>query len=126
MNALEDEFRIDENRRYITGASGGGYGTWHFICKYPDRFAAAMPICGAGDPTLAKAVVNVPVWAFHGSVDRNVAVTGSRNMIEAIRSAGGNPRYNEFPGIGHNVWPEVAKTEGVLDWMFSQRKSMSH
>lgn len=126
MTALEAEFNIDENRRYITGASGGGYGTWHFICKYPDRFAAAMPICGAGDPTLAKAVVNVPVWAFHGSVDRNVSVTGSRSMIEAIRSAGGNPRYNEFPGVGHNVWPEVAKTEGVLDWMFSQRKSISH
>ena len=124
MTALEAEFSIDENRRYLTGTSGGGYGTWHFMCKYPDRFAAAMPICGAGDPTLAKTIAHVPIWAFHGDVDRNVPVTGSRDMIEAIRSAGGNPKYSEFQNVGHNVWPEVIKTDGVLDWMFSQRKSI--
>lgn len=81
-----------------------------------------MPMCGAGDPSLAGKITNVPVWAFHGDVDRNVPVTGSRNMIEAIREAGGNPKYNEFAGVGHNVWPEVEKTDGVLDWMFSQKR----
>lgn len=123
MDELEKDFSIDETRRYITGASGGGYGTWHFICTHPDKFAAAIPICGAGNPELAKRIVDVPVWAFHGDIDRNVPVTGSRNMIEAIRKAGGNPKYNEFPNVGHNVWPEVSKTEGVLDWLFAQKKS---
>jgi pimeloyl-ACP methyl ester carboxylesterase len=123
MDALEAEFRIDEDRRYVAGISGGGYGSWHFISTHPDRFAAAIPICGAGNPELAKQIVDVPVWAFHGDADRNVPVTGSRNMIEAIRSAGGKPKYNEFPGVGHNVWPEVNKTEGVFDWLFAQKRS---
>lgn len=122
MDAIEKQFSIDPDRRYITGASGGGYGTWHFICSYPDRFAAAMPVCGMGNPALASKIAHVPVWAFHGDVDRNVPVTGSRNMIEALRLAGGNPKYNEYAGVGHNVWPEIEKTEGVLDWMFAQKR----
>lgn len=122
MSALEKEFSIDQKRRYVAGISGGGYGSWHFICSRPDMFAAAIPICGAGNPELAKAIVDVPVWAFHGDADRNVPVSGSRNMVEAIRKAGGNPKYNEFSGVGHNVWPEVSKTEGVLDWLFAQRR----
>jgi hypothetical protein len=123
MTELEHEFNIDEKRRYVAGISGGGYGTWHFITTHPDLFAAAIPICGSGNPALAKNITHIPVWAFHGNDDRNVSVTGSRNMIEAMRSAGGNPRYNEFPGVGHNVWPEVEKTEGVMDWMFAQRRN---
>lgn len=124
MDELEKEFSIDESRRYVAGISGGGYGSWHFISTHPEKFAAAIPICGAGNPALAKQIVDIPVWAFHGDADRNVPVTGSRNMIEAIRQSGGNPRYNEFPNVGHNVWPEVEKTEGVLDWLFSQRKEL--
>jgi hypothetical protein len=29
--------------------NGGGYGTWNFICKRPDMFAAALPVVGGGD-----------------------------------------------------------------------------
>ena len=81
-----------------------------------------MPICGSGDPSLADKIAHVPVWAFHGDADRNVPVTGSRNMIEAMRKAGGNPKYNEYAGVGHHVWPEIEKTPGVLEWMFEQRR----
>lgn len=122
MHALEQEFRIDDKRRYVAGISGGGYGTWHFICSHPDMFAAAIPMCGAGNRELAKRIIHVPVWAFHGEADRNVPVSGSRDMIEAMKKAGGNPKYNEFPGVGHHVWPEVEKTEGVLEWLFAQKR----
>lgn len=122
MHALEQEFSIDDKRRYVAGISGGGYGSWHFISTHPDMFAAAIPICGAGNPDYAEEIAHVPVWAFHGDADRNVPVSGSRDMIEAMRKAGGNPKYSEFAGIGHNVWPEVSNTEGVMDWLFAQRK----
>ncbi|MGV3503719.1 MAG: dienelactone hydrolase family protein [Adhaeribacter sp.] len=123
IQALEEEFAIDEKRRYVAGISGGGYGSWYFISTRPEMFAAAIPICGEGNPELAKNMVDIPVWAFHGDVDRNVPVSGSRKMIEAIRKAGGNPRYSEFSGVGHNVWPEVSKTPGLLDWLFAQKKN---
>lgn len=119
---LEQEFSIDAHRRYISGYSMGGYGTWHFICARPEMFAAAVPMCGGGDPALAHKITTVPVWAFHGAKDINVPVSDSRNMIEAMKEAGGNPRYTEFPDAAHNIWEEVYETRGLAGWMFEQRR----
>ncbi len=121
INALEDP-GIDVKRRYVSGVSLGGYGSWQFICKHPEMFAAAIPVCGEGDPELAARIIDVRVWAFHGAKDRNVPVSGSRNMIAAIRKAGGDPRYTEFPDKGHNIWYDVSQTPGVLEWLFAQKR----
>jgi hypothetical protein len=120
--ALEKEFEIDIERRYVVGGSGGGGGSWHFICSRPDMFAAAIPVCGAGNPDLAQKIVDVQVWAFHGAKDKVVPVERSRSMIEAIKKAGGNPKYTEFPDGVHNVWPQVLRTPGVWDWLFDQKR----
>lgn len=121
MTSLEKEFPIDTTRRYLTGISLGGYGTWHFIASRPEIFAAAIPICGSGNPALAPDFVDVPVWAFHGAHDDRVPVTGSRDMIEALKAAGGHPRYTEFPDAGHDIGRLVCHTPGLLDWLFAQR-----
>jgi len=119
--SLEEEFSIDKTRRYVMGGSLGGYGTWYFISTRPDMFAAAVPVCGGGDPTLASGIVNVPVWAFHGAKDRSVPVKESRNMIEAIEAAGGKPKYTEFPDGRHIIHSQVSNTPGLLDWVFQQK-----
>lgn len=120
IEALEKEIAIDTKRIYVSGVSRGGYGSWHFITARPDMFAAAVPVCGGGDPELGANIVDVAVWAFHGEKDRNVPVSGSRKMIEAIKSAGGDPKYTEFSGAGHNIWHDVTITPGLLDWLFAQ------
>jgi predicted peptidase len=122
IQALEEEYAIDEKRIYLTGISMGGYGTWYLMGTRPDVFAAGIPMCGAGDPSLASNMVDIPVWAFHGSEDKNVPVSGSRDMIAAIKEAGGDPKYTEFPDVAHHVWPHVSDTPGVFDWLFAQRK----
>lgn len=122
IGALEKEFPIDEKRRYVMGHSLGGFGTWYFIGTRPELFAAAMPFSGKGDPALAKNMVDVPVWAFHGALDRNVPVSGCRDVIEAIKKAGGTPRSSEFPNAGHGIWDEVEGTPGVMDWLFAQKR----
>jgi hypothetical protein len=121
--ALDQRFSIDEKRRYVIGLSKGGYGTWNFICKQPEMFAAAIPVAGGGDPTLAPKAVKVAVWAFHGAMDKNVPVINSRNMINAIKAAGGNPKYTEYPDEGHNIWENVKATPGLLDWLFAQHRN---
>lgn len=121
--ALDRQYSIDEKRRYVAGISRGGYGTWNFICKHPEMFAAAIPVSGGGDPRLAPKLVHVAVWAFHGKLDKNVPVASSRNMINAIKSAGGNPRYTEFPDDAHNIWYKVSTTPGLLDWLFAQHRN---
>lgn len=121
MDTLEEEYNIDEKRRYVMGISLGGYGTWHFIGTQPDKFAAAMPICGGGDPSMASNMINVPIWAFHGEDDRNVPVHLTRNVIEAVRAAGGSPKYTEYLA-GHDIWNRVYNTPGLLEWLFAQKK----
>jgi hypothetical protein len=113
---------IDIKRRYVTGVSRGGYGTWEFICSRPDMFAAAVPVCGAGDPKLAPKVVNMPLWAFHGANDKNVPVSGSRDMISAIKKAGGHPLYTEYPYGTHQIWESVSETPEVWKWLFTQKQ----
>jgi pimeloyl-ACP methyl ester carboxylesterase len=122
IDALEAEFKIDEQRRYVAGVSGGGFGSWHFIGTRPQMFAAAIPICGGGNPDLGKNITDVAVWAFHGEKDRSVPVQYSRDMIAAIKTAGGDPKYTEFAGAGHNIWDEVYATPGLLNWLFEQRR----
>jgi hypothetical protein len=123
IEALQTEYAaINADRIYVTGVSRGGYGSWHFISLRPDMFAAAMPVCGGGDPALAANIVDVDIWAFHGEDDIKVPVSGSRDMIEAIKKYGGNPKYTEFEGTGHDIWGYVTKTPGVLEWLFEQKR----
>lgn len=122
MDSLEKEFSIDDKRRYVIGSSLGGYGTWYFIGVHPDLFAAAIPICGGGDLDMAQNMSNVNIWAFHGENDKAVPVELSRDLISAIRQSGGNPKYTEFSGAGHNIWNKVKATPGLLDWLFEQKQ----
>ena len=101
----------------------GGYGAWHLVITRPGLFAVAVPIAGGADPALAGAIAHVPVWAFHGEQDPAVPVAYSRDIIAALRQAGSSPRYTEFPGEGHVVWPLAFDDPELLDWLFAQRRS---
>jgi predicted peptidase len=72
---------------------------------------------------LASRAVDVAVWAFHGKNDKNVPVSGSRDMINAMRNAGGHPTYTEYPDEAHNIWNRVSATPGLWDWLFAQQRN---
>ena len=125
MEALDSLLRdaaIDPDRVYLTGQSMGGLGTWGLIVAHPDRFAAAVPVCGTWESSDAAKIAKVPVWAFHGAKDPTVPVDGSRRMIEAMKAAGGSPRYTEYPDVGHGSWNAACATAEMWDWMFQQRR----
>ena len=81
-----------------------------------------MPLCGGGDPSQVGWIRDLPVWAFHGDADSSVPVRASRTMIQALREAGGKPRYTEVAGGGHDVWTRAYRDEVAVDWLLSQRK----
>lgn len=128
VDILQHEYQgIDANRLYVTGLSMGGYGTWEAIERWPDYFAAAAPLAGAGDPSKAALLVHLPIWAFHGAQDTDVPVSGSRDMVQAITQAGGHPRYTEYPNDGHDLWGPGEVYSPTSDpaffaWLFSQKK----
>lgn len=120
IDKIQKEFPIDPDRIYVTGLSMGGYGTWDLIARFPSRFAAAVPICGGGDPNTAPEIAHIPQWAFHGALDPIVPPRNSRTMVKALQDAGGKPGYTEYPDIQHDSWLYAYREPHLLPWLFEQ------
>ena len=100
----------------------GGGGVWDLIGRRPDLFAAAVPICGAGDSSIAPRLIHLPIWCFHGDADKLVDVQYARTMIAALKKAGGHPRYTEYPGVGHDSYVKAFAEPELSDWLFNQKR----
>jgi poly(3-hydroxybutyrate) depolymerase len=122
VDALIASGAVDPDRVYVTGLSMGGYGTWYAAGMPGGRFAAAAPMCGGGDPLWAARYRDLPVWAFHGDRDEAVPPGRSREMIDAVRTAGGQPKYTEYQGVGHDCWTQTYVDDAFHAWLFSQRR----
>jgi predicted peptidase len=143
LEASMREFHGDSDRVYLTGLSMGGYGAWAFGYEHPEMFAAIVPVCGGvysrgsfavpdwhplaiapDDPyaETAKKLRDVPVWAFHGDADPRVPVSESRKLTRALEAAGGDVRYTEYPGVGHDSWNRAYWEDELLPWLFSHKR----
>jgi predicted peptidase len=146
MAALEQtlhEFKGDRDRLYLTGLSMGGYATWDMTVRYPGKFAAFVAVCGGIQPSksipelrssliddkkisdpyaeTARRIGKTPVWIFHGAEDDSVPVEESRKMAAALKAAGANFKYTEYPGVGHNSWDSAYSEPELLPWLLAQR-----
>ncbi len=146
LDASIEEFHGDRTRVYLTGISMGGSGVWYFA-RHPQRWAALVPIAGevvrqsddpfprrpppglmqvllAPDPygVLARDIGKIPVWAFHSVDDDEVPVAQSRRMVAALRAAGGDVRYTEYNGVGHDSWDSAYQDPRLALWMMRQKK----
>ena len=64
----------------------------------------------------------VSIWVFHGAMDGEVSVERSREMVAALRAVGSNVEYTEYRFSGHAVWDRAYAEDGLIDWVFAQRK----
>ena len=122
IDQMQKDYSIDPKRIYITGLSMGGFGTWDVLARKPDLFAAAVPICGGADEATAPKIAKIPIWAFHGAKDQAVKVSRTRNMIDALKKTGGEPKYTEYPEEGHASWVPAYKDAEMMKWLFAQKK----
>jgi predicted peptidase len=146
MAALDQtlaEFRTDRSRVYLTGLSMGGNGAWYLAYHHPERFAAALIICGwieegrspngilfptippssSPDPfaDVAQHLSGIPIWIFHGDADPVVPVEQSQRMAAALQAVDARIQYTELPSIGHNSWDEAYDSVEVSTWLFDQK-----
>ena len=123
IQSLQREFNIDPDRIYVTGQSMGGFGTWDIIMRRPELFAAAIPVCGAGDLSQAKNLVHLPIWCFHGALDTIVPTAASREMDKAMKQAGSkNWIYTEYPGVKHGSSGPAWQEKDLIPWLFQQKR----
>jgi len=128
IDEIERDFSIDMNREYVTGLSMGGTGTYMAIVARPDRFAAAVPVCGnewilkLSPQQRGEEIRHLPIWIFHGEDDPVIPVNVSRDIVSMLKAAGGNPKYTEYPGVGHDSWSRAYRDSELIDWLFAQSK----
>ncbi len=126
---LMADYAVDDDRMYITGHSMGGLATWDMLGRYPNRYAAALPIAGAGnDPTIAESIKNVNIWAAHNTEDKVVGVDVTRTMVEALQKVNGNIKYTETTdtAVGHSNGTVTYRDYDVVDFLFCSTKGQAN
>ena len=143
------EFRVDTMRLYIHGYSMGGTGAFRLARHQPTTFAAMIVVAGrvedgpnytvseiaidrqrnsflgAADPfaALADGIKHLPIWIFHGDADTTVNVAQSRQLAAALKRAGAQVHYTEYPGVDHLAVTSKAYADTALfTWLFAQHR----
>ena len=135
IGALLDEIaakhKVDAKRVYLTGLSMGGFGTWSYAMKNPGRFAAIVPICGGGEPSVVRRMArlkqaeltSLPVWVFHGAKDPTVALDESQQMVDALKKAGAtNVQFTIYPEAKHDSWTETYNNPELYAWLLKHSR----
>jgi predicted peptidase len=122
VDGIKEGYRVDPDRVYVTGLSMGGFGTFALAAAYPKEFAAIVPVCGGGERIWGRRLRNVPAWVFHGAKDPVVPLQSSKDMVDAIKKAGGTVRITVYPEAGHDSWTETYNNPEVYEWLLRQRR----
>lgn len=117
LREVESEFKPSPTKRYITGLSQGGRGTWDLANQLDWQFAAAAPVCGWTEPKdAAERFATMPLWAFHGQDDPVVDYRSTHEAVQLLQSQGAPAKYTLYPGIGHNSWDKAYMEEDLANW----------
>ena len=120
-NTVNEPF-VDKSKVYVIGLSMGGMGTFEILYRKPNTFAAAIPICGAGNPeSVGKYATKTPLWVFHGSQDNVVNPVWSIEMVSALLKAGAYPKFTLYDFANHNSWDPAFAEPDLLPWLFSKK-----
>ncbi|MFP5332368.1 MAG: alpha/beta hydrolase-fold protein [Acidimicrobiia bacterium] len=119
---------LDLDRVSVTGMSMGGYGTWHLVTRYPDRFQSAASVSGSGygrtelptDLDVCR-IADVRFRAYHGSEDLVSALSLNRAVVEAWEvRCGAELDFRVVEGTGHfTTADEVYSDPGFYDWLLT-------
>ena len=130
IDNLIENHNGDPQRIYITGFSMGGAGTIAFLQKYPNYFAAALPM-GMGFRGDLTKLTDTPIWTNRGENDHYAeSLPDSIQKIWALNGfltdsvgnwiTGINPRITTFYGVGHGVQWHAASTQDLTGWAFDK------
>jgi predicted peptidase len=118
LDDIENIYRVDTNRMYLTGLSMGGEGVWRLIFTQPKRFAAIAPVCGRSSSYYLDActIKDLPVWVFHGAKDNVVSISESERIVTALKNCGSDVKFTVYPDGNHNAWTETYHNDELYRW----------
>ena len=127
LDQIKTKYSVDTRRVYLTGLSMGGAGTWNFALRYPQYFAAIVPIAGAYKfrskeiPDNLCDLKGLPIWTFHGGKDETVKAWQTEILVDALKACGSTIRYTLYPEADHpQSWIQAYEDPELYTWLFAQ------
>lgn len=125
LHKTMQEYPVDQERIYLAGISSGGNGCWETAMRYPDLFAAVVPMSsGGGDVSRAAMVKSIPIWAFHNLDDDAAPPDKDKVTVAAVNHSGGNAylTFPRSPDYKHDSWTAAFRKYNIIGWMLAQRR----
>jgi predicted peptidase len=123
LRRVVEEYKIDDNRVYLTGIGEGAAAAWRWTAKEPEKFAALAPVCGPGNPYEVCKLRDVPVWTFHGARDRVVPISETQSVVLALKLCGGNVNFTVYPEVGHDSWSNAYNNPELYSWFLEHNRA---
>lgn len=122
LDDMLEENYVKKDQVYVGGLSMGGMGTLELLYRKPETFAAAIAICGGGNPQHVEAYAdNTALWFFHGGQDMIVPVEQSLQMVRALQDHGADVTLTVYEEADHNSWDPAFAEPTLLSWLFSKQ-----
>lgn len=121
FNWVKSHYAMDTTRIYVIGMSQGGYGTFDYVATYPDEIAAAMALCGGSARRDFCGLNRVPLWIIHGTADRDVPLSQSQKIVDAMKQCGPTKllRFDKFKGVNHSQLAKMFYLDDTYRWLMS-------
>lgn len=120
LDDLRRQCRIDPDRTYIAGFSGGGRVACAIAFALPELFGGALPVCAGGE-------LREEPWLRHRAIDRlSIAfLTGTEDFNQGEVERFRGPMFSEMgirtkvtvvPKLGHSI-PDAKAFQAALEWL---------
>jgi predicted esterase len=124
---------VDPARIVLAGFSMGGYGGYRTAFERPGFFRGLAIFSGVPDvasrwlgpghpdfldPAALAAFKDLPIFIFHGTLDRNCPFEKTERLVALLRQAGAQVTFVVEEGKGHEP-PAAATLERYFSWMAS-------
>ena len=80
-----------------------------------------MALCGGSTLKDYTKLGQVPLWILHGTADRAVSISQSKQVVKAMQDAGNDKllRYDWLPGASHGDLARILYLKQTYDWLFA-------
>ena len=79
----------------------------------PKEFAAIAPMAGGSKVNAVSKIKNLPIWAFHGKIDKKVPYERSKSLMDKLKTSK-VAKLTTFEDEGHGIVMQVLRIQNFM------------